>query len=225
MLKLIAKLTNQGIQDEDHHHYPHPLYLGDIQDKIIVPPKTHIQIEASNEDLTTNSLPHYTNFAKTTGTRDKTKEIQNSQNIYSKPIQVENTIVLPSFSNEVKHEENIRNHPIQIISEYSEYLPEYNIYSEPVDIFNLHTSDANNIHEDYQEYADDEQDILAAYMTEYGDEYEDDILPTYTHDNTYIPDYHEYEHDVLPSYISKHKDDQEEYPEYEHENYHDVLPN
>ena len=74
--------------------------------------------------------------------------------------------------------------------------------SEPVDIFNLHTSDANNIHEDYQEYADDEQDILAAYMTEYGDEYEDDILPTYTHDNTYIPDYHEYEHDVLPRRIT-----------------------
>ena len=154
--------------------------MGDIQDKIIVPPKTYIQIKASNEDLTTNSVPKYTNVAKTTGTRDKTKEIQISQNNYSNPIQVENTIVLPSFSNEVKHEENIHSNPIQIISEYSEYLPEYNIYSEPVDIFNLHTSDANNIHEDYQEYADDEQ--------EYGDEYEDDILPTYTHDNTYIPD-------------------------------------
>ena len=101
MFLLIPKLTRQGIQDEDHHHYPLPLYLGDIKDKIIVPPKTHIQIEASNEDLTTKSVQKYTKFAKTTGSRDKTKEIQNSQNNYSNPIQVENTIVLPSFSNEV----------------------------------------------------------------------------------------------------------------------------
>ena len=106
--------------------------MGDIQDKIIVPPKTHIQIEASNEDLTSNPLPHYTNFAKTTGAQDKTKEIQNSQNKSSKPIQVEIKIVLPSSSNEVKHKEHIRNHPIQIIYEYSEYLPEYNMYSEYV---------------------------------------------------------------------------------------------
>ena len=176
----------------------------------------------------------------------ETKEKPKSENIYSKPIQVVNPLVLPSYSNKVENDENISNLPIQILFDYSEYLPEYNKYSEPVNIFNLQTNEENNVFDEYEEYEAEEHKFLPTYSKnnehkeysvdddviidknstntyqENDNEYAYDILPTYTHDHD-ITDYHEYEN-PLPTYVIKNNNI-EYNPKYEEEYENDILPN